>query len=47
MMVRLWTLMVHSKVGNLMVVLKQVLYNCLGVQVILLRPWPDQPEWLL
>ena len=27
-----------------MVTLKQVLYNRLGVQ-ILLRQWPEQPEW--
>ena len=45
MMVRPWVLIVHSKAGNLTVALKQVLYDHLGVQ-ILLRPWPDQPEWL-
>ena len=27
-----------------MVALKRVLYDHLGVQ-ILLRPWPDWPEW--
>ena len=37
MMVRPWALMVYSKADNLMIALKQVLYDRLGVQ-ILLRP---------